>query len=158
NEQYLLMPYSGQTNIVAGTYYLAVASEGLNPAPPYLGTNSSSFTLTSYGTLSISNIGTVDNTGLTDIVVTNGSEAGQLRAFQFLVPAGTLALELFLENRVGNPLMTLRTDNQLPGGNDGYGEDGGQGPQWSSATLINIANPVATNYTLMVQAVASGGD
>src|SRR5206468_6182245 len=47
NEQYLLMPYTGQSNIVAGTYYLAVASEGMNPNYPYLGTNSSSFTLTS---------------------------------------------------------------------------------------------------------------
>ena len=31
NEQYLMMPSSGQSNIVAGTYYLAVASEGMNP-------------------------------------------------------------------------------------------------------------------------------
>ena len=29
DEQYLLMPVSGQTNIIAGTYYLAVASEGV---------------------------------------------------------------------------------------------------------------------------------
>jgi uncharacterized protein YmfQ (DUF2313 family) len=158
NEQYLLMPSSGQSNLAAGTYYLAVASEGMNPNYPYLGTNSSSYTLTSYGMLSVSNIGTVDNTGATDILVTNSNEAGQLSAFQFVVPPATLALEVFLENRVGNPVLTLRADNQFPGGYDSYGVDGGQGYTWTSPTLINVANPVATNYTLMVQAVASGGD
>jgi len=158
NEQYLLMPAANQTNIVAGTYYLAVASEGMNPNYPYLGTNSSSYTLTSYGTLSVSNIGIVDNTGLTDILVTNSNKAGQLSAFQFAVPAGTLALEVHLENTAGNPIMVLRADNQLTGGCDSYGVDGGQGYTWSSQTLINIANPAVTNYTLMVQAIASGGD
>jgi hypothetical protein len=158
NEQYLLMPFSGQSNIVAGTYYLAVASEGVNPSYPTIGSNSSSFSLTTYGSLSVSNIGTVDNTGVTDILVTNSLEAGQLNAFQFVVPSGTLSLAVSLENRVGNPTMILRADNQLPGGYDGYGNDGGQGYTWNSATLINIANPAATNYTLMVQAVYSSGD
>jgi hypothetical protein len=158
NEQYLLMPPNGQSNVVAGTYYLAVASEGQNPSYPYLGTNSSSFTLTSYGYLSLSNIGTVDNTGATDILVTNSLEAGQFSAYQFVVPSGTLSLAVSLENRVGSPAMTLRADSQLPGGSDSYGNDGGAGYTWSSPTVINIVSPAATNYTLMVQAVASGGD
>src|SRR5205807_950066 len=41
---------------------------------------------------------------------------------------------------------------------DAYGEDGGQNFTWQSATLINIPNPVATNYTLTVQSIASAGD
>ncbi len=158
NEQYLMLPSSGQSNIVAGTYYLAVASEGMNPSYPNIGSNSSSFTLTSYGSLSISNIGTVDNTGVTDIIVTNSNEAGQHAVFQFAVPPATLSLAVSLENRVGNPYMTLRTGDAMPYGADGYGEDGGQSPSWSSPTLINIANPTPTNYTLMVQSIASGGD
>ncbi|HWX23245.1 MAG TPA: pre-peptidase C-terminal domain-containing protein [Candidatus Binatia bacterium] len=158
NEQYLLMPFSGQSNIVAGTYYLAVASEGQNPSYPYLGSNSTTFSLTSYGSLSVSNIGTVDNTGVTDILVTNSLEAGQFNAYQFVVPSGTLSLAVSLENRVGNPTMILRADNQLPAGYDGYGNDGGASYTWNSTTLINIPNPAATNYTLMVQAIASGGD
>ena len=106
----------------------------------------------------MTNIGTVDNTGLTDILVTNSNEAGQLSAFQFSVPPATLSLEVSLENTVGDPVMTLRTDNQLPGGTDSYGEDGGQGYTWTSPTLINISNPAVTNYTLMVQAVAAYGN
>ncbi len=152
------MPVAGQSNIVAGTYYLGVASEGMNPHSPYLGTNSSSFTLTSYGTLGVTNLGAVDNTGLTDILVTNSNEGGQLSAFRFTVPPATLALQVSLENRVGDPVMILRQDNQLTGGYDSYGVNGGQGYTWSDPSLINIANPAITNYTLMVQAVASYGN
>src|SRR5437764_5267748 len=130
----------------------------MDPRYPSIRSNYSSFTLTSYGPLSITNIGTVDNTGVSDILVTNSNEAGQLSAFQFVVPAATLSLAVSLENRVGNPVMTLRADSQLPGGYDSYGEDGSQSYTWASSTLINIANPVATNYTLMVQAVAGNGD
>jgi len=160
NEQYLMMPPSGQSNIVAGTYYLAVASEGINPSSYHseLGINSSSYTLTSYGTLGVTNIGTVDNSGLTDILVTNSSEAGQFSAFQFTVPTNTLGVEVFLENRVGNPYLLLRADCQLSSGYDGYGVDGGQSFTWYNQNVINIINPVATNYVLMVQAIASGGD
>ena len=106
----------------------------------------------------MTNIGTVDNSGLTDILVTNSNEAGQLSAFQFSVPPTTLGLEVSLENIVGDPVMTMRVDSQLPGGYDSYGVDGGQGYTWSSPPLINIVNPAATNYTLMVQAVAAYGN
>ena len=158
NEQYLMMPVSGQSNIVAGTYYIGVASEGMNPHSPYLGTNSSSFTLTSYGVMGVTNVGTVDNTGLTDIIITNSNEGGQFGAYQFSVPVGTLSLAVSLENVTGSPTMLLRADNQLTGGSDGYGNNGGQGYTWQSSTLINIPNPAVTNYTLMVQSVASGGN
>jgi hypothetical protein len=158
NEQYLMLPPPSQSNLVAGTYYVAVASEGMNPSGGYLGTNSSSYTLTSFGVLGVANIGTVDATGATDILVTNSSEAGQLAAFQFVVPTNTLGLQVSLENRVGNPTMLLRADNQFPGGSDTYGVDGGQGPTWANANLINLINPAPTNYTLMVQAIVSGGN
>ncbi|MFO1476310.1 MAG: hypothetical protein U1F98_06630 [Verrucomicrobiota bacterium] len=158
NEQYLLMPAYNQSNIVAGTYYLAVAAEGRNPYSSYIGSNSTTFTLHSYGVLGVTNVGTVDNTGLTDILVTNSAEAGQLNAYEFVVPPGTLSLTLSLSNRVGSPIMILRTGSQLTGGYDGYGVDGGQSYSWVNQNLINIANPVATNYTIMIQAIASGGD
>jgi hypothetical protein len=158
SEQYLMMPPSGQSNIVAGTYYLAVASQGIGESSPYLGTNSTSYTLTSFGPLGVANIGVVDNTGATDILVTNSSQAGQLSAFQFSVPPLTLSMQVSLENIVGDPVLTLRADSQLPGGYDSYGVDGGQGYTWVAPPLINISNPTVTNYTLMVQAVASGGN
>src|SRR5262249_53440542 len=107
DEQFLLLPASSQPYIAAGNYYIGVASEGVGPSGSTIGSGSSLFTLTSYGALAVSNIGTVDSSGITDILVTNNSEAGQCSAFQFVVPSGTLALEVSLENRVGNPVMSL---------------------------------------------------
>jgi len=64
DEQLLVMPPEGQTNIVGGDCYLAVTSEGENPQPRYrIGTNSSSYTLTSYGVLPVMDLGTVDASG-----------------------------------------------------------------------------------------------
>ena len=37
--------------------------------------------------------------------------------------------------------MTLRADNQFPGGTDRYGYDGGQGATWSDPNLINYRQP-----------------
>jgi hypothetical protein len=65
-----------------------------------------------------------------------------------------------LTNTTGSPYMTLLTGKptaQAAKAN-GYGNTGGQGYSWNSSTLINIANPVATNYTMLVQAIDTGGD
>ena len=161
DEQYLMMPndYSQSNYVVAGTYYLAVVSQGMNPSGSTIGTNLSTYTLGSYGSINVTNMGTVDRTGSTDLRMTNSlSRAGQMSAYSFTVPASTLALEIFLTNKTGAPNMTLLTGSQLPSVSDGYGNNGGQYPSWNSSTLINIANPVATNYTLMVQAEEAGGD
>jgi len=40
--------------------------------------------------LDVTNLGTVDFTGATDLLHTNSNEGGELKAFQFSVPAGTL--------------------------------------------------------------------
>jgi hypothetical protein len=161
DQQYLMMPnnYSASNYVVAGTYYLAVVGEGVNPSGSTIGTGSSSYTLGSYGSLDVTNMGTVDPTGLTDLRETNNlSLAGQMSAYSFSVPANTLSLEIYLTNITGSPYMTLAPGNQLPAGYDGYGNNGGAGYSWNSSTLINIANPAATNYTLMVQAEQEGGN
>ena len=59
NEQYLLLPANGQSIIPAGTYYIAVVSEGLNPTASVIGTNTSSFTVASFGSEQVTNLGTV---------------------------------------------------------------------------------------------------
>ncbi len=155
-DHYLLLPaYGGATNIPGGTYYLAVASEGQNPNfnnNGRIGTNAVNFTLTSFGTQGITDLGTVDNSGLTDITQNDGMEGSESRLYQFTVPPGTLSLEVHLDNRVANPQMTLRSDGQIPYPLDGFGSDGGQAYNWTSANLINIPNPVAGVYTLTVNA------
>jgi hypothetical protein len=161
DQQYLMMPnnYYYSNYVVAGTYYLAVVSEGVNPISDTIGSNSSSYVVGSYGSLVVTNIGTVDPTGNTDLLETNGlSRAGQMCAYSFSVPLNTLSLEIFLTNTTGTPNMTLLTGSQLPYPTDGYGNNGGQSYSWENSSLINIPNPAVTNYTLMVQAEQAGGD
>lgn len=156
DEFYLMLPDNGQSDITAGTYYLAVVGEGNNPGGGYAGSGTSSYTLTTYGSIGITNLGTLDATGVTDLVHNDGSQGGESKPFQFTVPPGTLALEVALENRVGYPYMTLRNDAELPVPALYYGQDGGQGYFWQSEDLINIANPAPGTYSLMVSAASYG--
>ncbi|HEY1787337.1 MAG TPA: hypothetical protein VGJ73_04245, partial [Verrucomicrobiae bacterium] len=161
NQQYLMMPNSSSSpsNIIAGTYYLAVVSDGQYPSGNTTGNGTVGFTLHSWGPIAVTNLGVVDPSGVTDLVVTNANcPGGQFSSYSFTVPPNTLALEVFLTNTTGSPYMLLRPDGWLTGGYDGYGNDGGLSYSWSSSSLINIASPIATNYTLMVQAEQAGGN
>ena len=149
NEQYLMMPVSGQSNIIAGTYYIGVASEGMNPSGSYLGTNSSSFTLRSYGVEPVTNLGPV---GAIDLLSTNSLRGGQNALYQFRVPNGTPAVEVRLDNVTGGPYMTLSLGTNSPVPYNSYGYDGGVSYSWSSPTIITLPTPTANNYSLTVQA------
>ena len=154
DELYMLLPdTTAQTNIPAGTYYLAVISEGMNPNPPYgvIGTNSCGYALTSYGSAPTNQIGNLTPVG-PDIGMADTLMGGEVKFYQFTVSPGVLAMEVRLDNRAANPRMTFRSDGLLPQSYSGYGRDYGQNYQWSSDTLVNIATPQAGTYTLSVQA------
>src|SRR5204863_4506828 len=58
DEQWLLLPQNNSNNLVAGTYYLAVASEGLGTTNNNrIGTGSSTYELTSLGSLATTDMG-----------------------------------------------------------------------------------------------------
>jgi hypothetical protein len=153
NDQYLLLPMSGQSNVAGGTYYVAVVSEGQNPGyGSRIGSNYCNFTIQSLGPAPTNQLGTVDPSGLTDIIFNDAAEGGEIKYYNFSVPPGTLSLEVHLDNRVANPYLSLRADGQLSRGNDGYGQSDGVYPTWSGAALLNLAGPALTNYTLAVQA------
>jgi len=160
NEHYLLLPLVGQTNIVPGTYYLAAVSEGVNPATAArIGSGNSTFTVTSVGSTPINNVGTV---GLTDLIITNTLEGGESQMYQFTVPPNAPAIEMRLENRVGNPVMVILTNTALPdpGGvsspKDLYGNEGGATPNDINTNILTIANPSNSVYTLAVKARVLG--
>jgi len=170
DEHYLLLPSGTQTNLTAGVYYLAAASEGLNPLnASSIGTGSSSFTITSEGAPPVQNLGTV---GTTDLVQADSLEAGESRHYQVSVPAGIPSFEVALENRVGNPVLVVRSDERLvnpgagstvtlPGsvGTDDYGLEGGATitPAVGNAnsSLITVANPTVGTYTIAIKARAT---
>ena len=156
NEQYLLMPRTSpmEYSITNGTYYLAVASEGMNPdySRNRIGANSSGYVLYSYGPAPTNQLGPVDATGLSDINTNDFLEGGEIKFYQFSVPMGTLSLEVHLENQTAYPYMTLRADADLPRAPDSYGLNDGHTYSWNHDQLINITSPAATNYTLAIQA------
>ena len=158
NEHFLLLPPSGQSNIAAGMYYLGVVSEGVNPGSisGRIGTNSSSFTIESQGSIAVDNLGTVG----ADLLRTNAVEGGEARAYQFTVPPGVPSIEVRLENRAGNPVLTLISTNLLPNFYYAayYGNDGGQSSgSLSDPNLITVANPTPGVYSLIVQGGQASG-
>jgi hypothetical protein len=161
NEHYLLLPLVGQSNLFAGTYYLAAISEGVNPASATrIGSGASSFTVTSVGTVPVANLGLI---GSTDVVVTNSLEGGESWMYQFSVPPTAAAVEMRLESRVGHPVMVVVTNVYLPdpGGvsltKDLYGNDGGATGNDINTNILTIANPTNGIYTLAVKARALSG-
>lgn len=160
NEHHLLLPFAGDTNIYGGTYYLAVVGEGVNPAASTrVGTDSSTVTLTSVGDVPVTSLGTVT---LSDILRNEDLEGGESRLYQFVVASNTPAIELRLENRIGNPVMVLLTNTALPdpGGlssqKDLYGNDGGDVPDLINTNILTVPNPVPGVYTLAVKARVAG--
>ena len=111
-ERLVLLPKEDQDFIVPGDYYIAVVSEGVNPPNNNtIGTGNSSGVLTSHGPLATANPSTVTVAGTTTPVTLAG---GQVKAYQFTVSAGTHALEVRLDNRVGNPWLNLISGIRLP--------------------------------------------
>lgn len=154
NEEYLLLAMANQSNVVADTYYLAVVSEGQGPTSSRSGTGVSSATLNTFGTLMPTNLGTLTGPDLTSAGALAGGEA---QTYRFTVPAGVLAMEVWLEPTAGYPRMCLRPDSLIASPLDSYGYDEGSGRTWSDDRLINVANPAVGDYTIVVQAAASGG-
>lgn len=147
-----------EATLTNGTYYIAVVSEGSNPRNnSYTGTNSTSYTLYSYGPAATNQLGPVDPSGVTDILYNDAVEGADFKFYQFSVPPGTLSLEVHLENRVANPYMTLRPDGDLPRPTDSYSFSDGHGYTWADDSLINLTSPTPTNYTLCVQARSFNG-
>ncbi len=148
NEQYLLFPPAGQATIPGGTYYLASASEGMNPHSGYYGSNSCSYTLTSYGALVYTNLGNVNPA---PVICSNALQAGELSVYQFAV-TNSPALEVRLDNKLGNSYMRMDTGTNPPYGYYAYGYNHGEAPLWTHHRIITLPNVSAGPYALTIQA------
>jgi len=158
-ERYLLLPPDNANMIVAGDYYLAVVSEGVNPPSSTIGSGTSSGTLTSNGPIAVNNLGVVGLTPITRALTLAGAQS---KGYQFTVPEGVVSLELQLNNRTGNPRMTLISGSRLPfpdsTAND-FATGGGQASVTAGSvartmgdSLITLPNPPAGTYSLTVRA------
>ena len=157
NEQYTLLTANGQTNFPSGTYYLAVISEGWNPGVPNasrIGTNIASLTCQSLGAMPRTDLGTIQSDA--SVSYPDVLEGGATKEYQFTVAPGTMSLEVRLDQRIGNPRMSLRADSLIPMPAGTYGCDGGQTRTWQQDSQIVIPNPTNGIYTLVVQADYTG--
>jgi len=165
NEHFVQLPPALRSNLLAGTYYLLVASEGLaDPASTTrIGPGAADYVLQSIGPMPEIDLGTLDTTNL---VYPGTLEGGESAAFHFHNLLDTLGFELSLANRVGNPVMVSRGTLTLadPGGSqpgapgaDQYGNEGGQGDILiASPDYITVADPFL-DETIMVKARSSNG-
>lgn len=157
-ERYVLLPDANGTTLTAGTYYLAVVSEGVNPSASTVGAGTSSGILTSLGILPVSNLGTATAVGISESVVLAGS---QMKAYQFSVAPGTKSLEMRLNGTVGYPVMRVIDGTRLPvpGGispigvypHTDYGFDGGTGGV-QNTTIHSVSNPKPGLWSVIVRA------
>jgi hypothetical protein len=173
DEQWALLPQNSNsvregTNLTAGTYYVLVASQGqnltngnCNGAGSGWGSGSASYSLSSIAepltvlpnTLSYGN----------DLLFTNAQAGGEMKFYQFNVPAGIASIEVRLENRVGNPVMALNSGLGLVSpyysfNNDAYGNYGGTNYQWNNGNLITIPNVPPGPYSLSVYGSSVSGN
>ena len=164
NEHFVELPYSVGTNYYMynpGTNYLAVVSEGLNPPnASRVGSGPSSFTITSVGALPVHDFGT---TTVADILYPDTLEGGEVKAYQFTTRTGLFAVKVRLEQRVGNPFMSLVQGTRLPDpgayyqliGPDFYGNENGAAALFVNNALITISNPSNNVYSFALKGRAA---
>jgi large repetitive protein len=161
DEHLTLLPdyHSGLTNLSPGTYYLAVVSEGGAAG----GTCTAA--LSTLGTLPIQPLGMLWGS---DIVAKDMVFGGDVKAYTFQLtnviagieggaPTLVQGIEVWLENRTGDPVMHLRQGEHLPGAAllstalGYYGGDGGEFDGRTAPQLITWPNPVSGVYSLVVK-------
>ena len=148
-----------------GYYYIAVISEGQNPANSYtVGTGSVDFTLTSVGKMPIAKKTAIPLAVGTPVNWTGETlDYSAQKIYRFKVPAGLTSMEVRLDNRVGNPDMTLRQDAagqaRIPYNYTSYNDSGEGGWSYSDAhaSIITVAQPAEGLYTLVVDAERESG-
>ncbi|MCX6879064.1 MAG: putative Ig domain-containing protein [Verrucomicrobia bacterium] len=146
DESYILTPEGGESTLRAGRYYIMVLSLGLNPTSEQVGSGTSSAVLRSMGNAPVTNLGTLPLAGPLELA--DGYAGGENKLYNFAVPAGVLALEVRLLNRVGAPTMALCAGTKFPY----LGAYGMFASDWSppSSSLITIANPGAGTYSMCI--------
>ncbi len=150
----ILYRYLGNNEaaLEGGSYYVAVAAEGQEPySSSYIGTGTSTFTLRSLGEVEVNTAEAPLEAGTPIRWDAQTLAYGEHRVHRFTVPDGTTSMEVRLENRVGNPHMTLgRNDGRIPNPAQDYvASHGGSSQAGSNASLITVAEPGGT-YTVVV--------
>ncbi len=161
-ERYVLMAPQNQDYIPPGDYYLAIVSEGLNPAGSTIGSGSSSGKLQSRA-LPMKDLGTANPAGTVEQV---DLAPAQAKAYSFQVPAGTDSLEVKLDDTAGVAWVSLAPGTRLPRApgeplpgqpvigvspHNDYGADGGTAGT-ANVRILTVANPAPGDWRVVVRA------
>lgn len=157
DEHFVLLPFPPATNLPAGDYYLAVVSEGVQPGGGKIGSDTASARLRSRSPLALVDLGRLDTWSWEEIQVEGRLDGGELVAYRFEVRPGTVAVVTRLDNRTGNPVMTLRAGAAIPRSTENYGRQGGWPEDWKDPTYLRIPGTIGGEYHLVVQAGAVSG-
>jgi hypothetical protein len=158
NESLLLLADNNTALIQAGTYYIAVVSEGLQPTATVLGAGEAAGTLASTTPVVPGDLGLL--TSATPLAVPVTLPGGDSAIYTVTVPAGMKVLEAYLTNRTGNPGLSIVRGTLAPvpfpattTANNGYGWTGGQ-TTGTHPVLVTVPDPVADTYTIVIRANA----
>ena len=148
-----LFPPEGSTTLPAGDYYIAVVSEGDAPNGGVIGSGTASGTLRSLGAPGNALPTLALGAAVSSAVALSG---GETKVYTATVPVGTAALEVRLDNRVGNPHLAARLGTAGPtayGGSPDYGYFGGNvSGSLDHATVVTFPNPPAGPCSITVRA------
>jgi len=160
DEHFYKYPDYDADTLTGGTYYIAVASEGQSPySGSYIGTGSSSWTLTSDGEVPLSGGAATELTPDAPLTWADQSlDYGAQRAYRFTVPDGISSMEIRLTPTAGEPWFTITNDGPFPYPNETYrASEGGHSAQVDGGGIETIAQPAGT-YTIVVSAKRDGAD
>ena len=158
DERFTLLPKPGNSYLVEGDYYFMAVSEGQNPslASSVLGTGQVLGTIKNMGPIEVTALGLVTDAGLSQAV---DLAAAEVKAYSVEVPAGINNLQFRLNNRSGEANIAILRGTQIaaPGISESYGVFGGEtaGPPSRERSIINLGNPAAGIYTVVVRAAGT---
>lgn len=156
DEHFVLWPESGQEFIAGGIYYIIVAGEGEEPDGTRIGEGTVGYELISHGEVDIEDLGLI--VGGSQLTQSGSYGSGQQSYYQFELDAGIELLQLELSDTVGNPRMHL-VQGSLPSSvNTNYGLYSGRSPGWQDNERINVQDPAAGVYTLVITHSSGYGD
>jgi hypothetical protein len=148
-----LFPPEDSTTLPAGDYYIAVVSEGDAPSGGMIGSGTASGTLRSLGSPGSALPALTAGAAVSSAVALSG---GETKVYTVTVPPGTAALEVRLDDRVGNPHLAARLGAVGPtpySGSPDYGYYGGNvSDSLDHPTVLTFPNPPAGPCTITVRA------
>lgn len=155
SEIYTLLPKNNEEFIPGGDYFIAVYGRGTDGTYTNVGTGRSIATLISEGEVEETSLGVLSGAN-SRVDQTIDLEASGIQLYSFEIESTIQILEIRLENRTGDPRISVRNDNLIPrpfiinSTPAAYGSDYGNNYDAADEQIITIVNPSAGFYTLTV--------